>query len=143
MGRGTRDCDTKMVLAPGKRTAYPTDAKERQNAQRKAQKERAEREGVEAPKPKKKAFAVEDAHQDCGEDLSSLTDDVDKFAYCEWTDYLTVAQCDCVATYFNGDRLVDDLPRLMFYGSLVPTICDKHSQGTVHGDAPSKCFVHP
>ena len=67
--------------------------------QRKAEKERARLAGVELTKPKKLAFAIEDAHEDCGENLSSLTNDVDQFAYCEWTDHLDMSQSNSHARY--------------------------------------------
>ena len=49
--------------------SYPTDSKERQNVRRRAEKERARLASVEPTKPKKRAFAIEGAHEDCGENL--------------------------------------------------------------------------
>ena len=49
--------------------AYPTDAKEREKARRKNEKER----GIEHAVQKRKKI-VEDHHDDCGDDMSSLND---------------------------------------------------------------------
>ena len=49
--------------------AYPTDAKEREKARRKQQKESGNEHVV-----KKRRKIMEDHHDDCGEDLSSITD---------------------------------------------------------------------
>ena len=88
--------------------------------QRKAERERARLAGVEPTKPKKRAFAIEDAHEDCGENLSSLTNDVDQFAYCEWTDYLDMTQSKSYAQYYDEGAFVDGLSQFMLYGCTPP-----------------------
>ena len=51
--------------------AFPTDAKARQNEARKLAKALALENGEEAPKQTKRKFAIEDHHDDCGENLDS------------------------------------------------------------------------
>ena len=54
--------------------AYPTDARERQNIHEKY----AKAKGIVRNKTKKSKF-IEDKNDDCGEDLSSIVPDLDKY----------------------------------------------------------------
>ena len=54
--------------------AFPTDAEEREKARRKEEKE----QGIENVVNKRKKI-MEDHHDDCGDDLSSLNDSTQKF----------------------------------------------------------------
>ncbi len=56
------------LKAHGTNTAYPTDSKERERDQRNRRKEF----GPEAKVQEKNVFKVEDRHDVCGDDLSSL-----------------------------------------------------------------------
>ena len=99
---------------------FPTDSKERQNAQRRIEKERAKLAGTEPVKPKKRAFAIEDACEDCGENLSSITNDVNQFAFCEWTDHLDMSHSSSHARYYAEGEFVDGLSQFMFFGCTPP-----------------------
>ncbi len=88
--------------------------------QRRADKERAKLAGTEPIKPKKRAFAIEDAYEDCGENLSSITNDVDQFAYCEWTDHLDMSHSNSHARYYAEGEFVDGLSQFVFFGCTPP-----------------------
>ena len=91
--------------------AYPTDSKEREREQRKADKEK----GIEHVVKKRKQV-VEDHHDDCGEDLGSIVDDLDAFVD-DWTDYLMTGIGDDVLED-NDDPICDNLSLFMLWGEV-------------------------
>ena len=61
------------------RLPLPTDSRARQNKVRKKAEALALEEGEEMPKPMMKKCKIEDHNDDCGENLDSVTDNIDEF----------------------------------------------------------------
>ena len=84
------------------RQSFPTASKERQQQQRKADKEK----GIERV-VQKRIQKVEDHHDDCGEDLSSIVKTLDHIEDTDDKDLFV---------HFDDDTLCDNLALYMFYG---------------------------
>ena len=106
--------DSAVLEGPTSETkAFPTDSKERQNEARRA----AKAAGKEIIRKKIKKF-VEDHCDDCGEDLTSLTPNLDDLALTEWC-----SPCECkwedeLLVEAEEDPIATNLGLYMFYGAV-------------------------
>ena len=99
--------------------AFPTDSKERQTKKKNEDKAK----GIEREVKKKKKF-VEDHHDDCGDDLNSIVNDINTYSVniydatdsCDGSDDETSIENH---SYFAG--LVDNCELFMFYGMPMTT----------------------